>query len=63
MLTQNIKSRIIEALEMKMASIKRAQNTNKSPNFAAVYDIERKETQAAITWAQELAPETPPKTK
>lgn len=56
-LTIKIKNILISALDMKEASIKRAQNTNKSPNFAAVYDLERAELAEARTYVTQLAPE------
>lgn len=40
MLTEREKELIITALDMKITSIKRAQNSNKSPNFAEVYKVE-----------------------
>lgn len=42
---------IKEALTMKEASVKRAQNTNKSPKFAPVYEAELAEVREAQAWA------------
>lgn len=47
MLTEREKEIIINALDMKLTSVKRAQNSNKSPNFAEVYKIEIAELEKA----------------
>lgn len=56
-LTQQIKNRIITALNASLSNINRAEAKNKSPNFAPVYAVERKEINEAIAWASDLAPE------
>lgn len=48
MLTETTKNMAIEGLNMKIASIKRAQNSNKSPKFVPVYDAELAEAEAAM---------------
>lgn len=49
MITETTKQFVISALEMKIASIKRAKNTNKSPKFTPVYEAEQAEAEAAMT--------------
>lgn len=58
-LTQQIKNRILSALNAALANTNRSEAKNKSPNFAPVYAIERKEINEAIAWAAELAPQEP----
>lgn len=55
-LTQQIKNRVVRALEASLAGTNRSEAKNKSPNFAPVYALERKEINEAIAWATELAP-------
>lgn len=38
------------ALDMKIASIKRAKNSEKSPRFQEVYDLEMRETLEVQNW-------------
>lgn len=45
-MNDNHKAIINSALDMKEASIKRAQNTNKNPRFAPVYEAELADLQA-----------------
>lgn len=37
------KRMIVEAIDLKLASVKRARNTNKSPAFLELYDQELRE--------------------
>lgn len=55
MITQVNKDIIISALDMKLASIKRAKNTNKNPKFTPVYDAEENETMGALAYIRGLA--------
>lgn len=43
-LNATYKAIILSGLDMKIASIKRAKNTEKSPRFQQVYDLEMRET-------------------
>lgn len=43
-LNATYKAILLSALDMKVASIKRAKNTEKSPRFQQVYDLEMRET-------------------
>lgn len=54
MITQAQKDIIIEALNMKIASVKRARNATGSPRFKAVYDEEDKEVNLVKVWVQNL---------
>ena len=45
-----IKNMLLDALALKEASIKRAQNTSKNPRLKEVYDIEYKELYEARAW-------------
>ena len=47
------KATILEALDMKAASIKRAANTNKAPRFQAVYEAEQADVTKAKAWINE----------
>ena len=46
-MNDNHKAIILSALELKEASIKRAQNTNKNPRFTPVYEAELADLHAA----------------
>lgn len=45
-----IKAILIEALDMKIASVKRARNTAKNPRFASIYDTEEELANKAKAW-------------
>lgn len=49
-MTNEIKNALAEGLKLKEASVKRAQNTNKNPRFAPVYEQELNDLLAARTW-------------
>lgn len=49
-MTTAIKTMLLTALELKLASVKRAQNTNRNPRFNEVYAAELADVQAAIAW-------------
>lgn len=52
MFTQMQKDIIISALDMKLASIKRAKNANTSPRFKEIYNLEETETNAVKMFVQ-----------
>lgn len=49
-MTEEIKAILKEALDMKLASVKRARNTNKNPRFSAIYDTEEEIAMKAVAW-------------
>lgn len=54
MITQKTRDIVLSGLDMKEASIKRAKNTNKSPNFTPIYELELRELQKARDEMQTL---------
>lgn len=45
-----LKGILIEALDMKIASVRRARNTSKNPRFNAIYDAEEALANKARVW-------------
>lgn len=48
-----VKAIILEALDMKIASAKRAKNSSKNPAFGPIYDLEVSTAEAAKVWINE----------
>ena len=48
-ITEQHKRMIVEALDLKLASIKRAKNSNKSPAFLELYEQEMRDYTALQT--------------
>lgn len=48
-----MKTLILAAIDLKISSVKRAQKSNTSPNFAPVYDKELSELNKARDWIVE----------
>lgn len=46
-----------DAIELKIASIKRAINTNKNPRFREIYDLELSESLEVQVWLNQQKPD------
>lgn len=46
-----------DAMELKIASIKRAINTNKNPRFREIYDLELSESLEVQVWLNQQKPD------